>query len=423
MPTHAPRLRSLPWLLTTLAAAALTACGGGSSDPSGSTNPPGGASKFTQKASWSFTLPPAGQALCYDFDAKAGVNCSGTTWDVKLVSGGRSAELFTNSGASGSGAGGAFGGPLVHTWAELQKWNDALIDPSAGAIPATLYAPDAARGVFAGSNTIQSAAFEYDLNGNYLLHPNFKVFLITSNSASTDISGAAGPVFALQLTGYYGGATGTVSGWPSLRWVNLANPGNVRSASVDASKGWVYFDLASASSTSETGNWHIAFNRYNIKLNSGASGSANVAGYLAKTPAGFYGADGKPVLGKFNASTSLADTLADLTGPLSGPRTSSAWVKDAIGSPLSPAFTGSYPNALNFGWYSYYPTDAAAAPAGLVQHQLKANPQAAALVKSGEGNSYARMHLASITYAPATPAYVGAQTWTFEFEVQPAAGR
>ena len=99
------------------------------------------------------------------------------------------------------------------------------------------------------------------------------------------------------------------------------------------------------------------------------------------------------------------------------------WVKDDIGSQLTPAYTGTYPNAMNFGWYTYYPTDAAAAPVGLGQHQLKANPDAATLVKSGEGNSYARMHLTNIAYASATPAYAGAQTWTFEFGIQPAGAR
>ena len=418
--------RPLHYLLTTLAVAALAACGGGggSDDPAPAPTPtPPAASKFTKQATWSFALPAAGQSVCYDFDAPGAANCTGTAWDVKVVSGGRSAELFTNSGASGSGAGGAFGGPFVHTWSELQQWNDALVDPKVGAIPANLYVQDAARGVFGGSNAIQSAAFEYDLNGAHQMHPNFRVFLVTTNSASADISGAAGKVYALQVTGYYGGPTGTASGWPSIRWIDTANPADVRNATVNASEGWVYVDLASGSTTTGAGPWHIAFNRYNVKLNGGASGSGSVAGYLAKTPEGFYGPDGKPVAAKFNATTNLQGTLADLTGPLTGPRAPSAWVKDAVGSQLSPAYTGTYPGALNYGWYRYYPTDAAAATVGLTQHQLQANPDAAALVKSGEGNSYARMHLASIQYAPATPAHSGAQTWTIEFDVQPAPGR
>ena len=408
-------------LFTVIAAAALAACGGGGDGGDTPVTPSTPTNKFTQSATWTFTLPATGQSICYDFDAKAQVaGCSGTAWDVKLVSSGRSADLFTNSGPSGSGTGGAFGSPFTHTWSDLKKWNDALTDPTGGAIPATLYTADTAKSAFTGNNDVQSAAFEYDLTGTHQMHPNFRVFLVTTNSASADISGAAGAVYALQLTGYYGGATGTTSGWPSFRWVNLASPGNVLSDSVDATGGWVYYDLANKAKTTESGNWQIAFNRYNVKINGGASGKGTAAAFLSKTPNGFYGADGKPVVAKFTTASNLNDTLADLTGAQTGPKTASAWVKDSVGSQLSPAYTGTYPNALNFGWYSYFPTDAAAAAVGLGQHQLKANPEAATLIKSGEGKSYARMHLASVNYAAATPAYAGAQTWTIEFDIQPA---
>ena len=206
--------------------------------------------------------------------------------------------------------------------------------------------------------------------------------------------------------------------------MNLANPAVVNTQSVDASQGWVYYDLSTKSVSTEAGTWHIAFNRYNVKLNGGTSGSGTVAGFVSKTPAGFYAADGKtPVVAKFNATTNLADTLPDLTGAQNGPATAAAWVKDEIGSQLNPAYTGTYPNALDFGWYKYYPTDASAAPVGLGQHQLLANPDAATLIKSGEGNSYARMRLSKIAYATATPAYAGSQTWTFEFGIQPANAR
>ena len=182
-------------LLTALAAAALAACGGGGDSPDPVVTPPVTTSKFTQNATWNFTLPAAGSSVCYDFDAKAQAACTGNQWDVKVVSGGRSAELFTNSGPSstdGSGNGGAFGTPFVHTWTDLQKWNDALVDPVGGALPATVYTADTAKSAFSGSNAIQSAAYEYDLNGTHQMHPNFRVFLITTNSASSDISGSAG---------------------------------------------------------------------------------------------------------------------------------------------------------------------------------------------------------------------------------------
>lgn len=438
--------RSIKHLLAVLATATLAACGGGGSDtevPPVIVVPPvvetPAASKFTQTATWTATLPAAGLSVCYDFNAKAEVaGCAGTAWDIKLKSGagGRSAEFSTNSGVSGSGTGGAFGSPFTHTWANLLTWKDALLDPaSTTALPATAYVADASKNVFTGANAIQSAAFEYDLNGTHQLHPNFRVFLIAADATVASSTGStATPVFALQVTGYYGGAGGTTSGYPSFRWIDRSDAGvTVKTAQVNASAGWVYYDLASNAVSTSTGTWHIAFNRYNIMLNGSVWGFGGKAGgFVGATPAGFYAGDGTtPVTAKFNATTNLNDTLATLTGALTGPASASAWVKDAIGSQLAPAYTGSYlgpadpaPTPLNYGWFSYYPTAGLATAAGLAgQHMLKANPDNATLVKSGEGTSYARVRLASISYAPVVaPAapYTGTQTWVIEFGVQPA---
>lgn len=428
------------FLITAVAAATLVACGGGGGDsspstptnpttPTDPTTPTTPSSKFTKTGvKWTFDLPASG-SLCYDFDAGIQTaDCTGTAWDVKVVSGGRTASLYTNSGPSGTGQGAALGTPFTYTWTKLQSYKDATVDPdSKETVPSQAWIADSASGAFSGANAIQSAAFEYDLNGTHQLSPNFRVFLVASNSASADMTGAAGKVFALQVTGYYGGPTGTASGWPSLRWVDVANPGNVMSTPVggiNATGGWVYYDLQNNTTTTESGSWHIAFNRYSVKLNGGTSGSGTVAGFVSKTPAGFYEADGKtPIAAKFNSTSNLNETLADLTGAQTGPATAARWVKDSVGSQLSPAYTGAYPNALNYGWYSYFPTDAAGASAGVTQHMLKANTEAATLVRSGTGNSYARMHLAELKYAAATPAYNGQQTWTIEFDVQPAAAK
>ena len=104
------------FLITAVAAAALAACGGGGGgdsttvtpvDPTPPTTP---TSKFTKTGvKWTFDLPASG-SLCYDFDAAAQTtDCSGTAWDVKVVSGGRTASLYTNSGPSGTGQGAAQG--------------------------------------------------------------------------------------------------------------------------------------------------------------------------------------------------------------------------------------------------------------------------------------------------------------------------
>ncbi|MGH8443778.1 MAG: HmuY family protein, partial [Solimonas sp.] len=184
----------------------------------------------------------------------------------------------------------------------------------------------------------------------------------------------------------------------------------------------VYYDLANgtvvdladtAAATSTA--WQIAFRRFEIKLNGGTSGSGEVAGYMAKQLDGFYDADGNPVKAKFLAATP-DNTLADLTANDYATPSSRAWVSDSQGSVLSPAYTGTYPGALSYGFYSYYPTASGALPA----HRLEANTDEGALLRSGDGKSYARFHLSKIEYA--TPAdATSAQTWTFEFNVQPAA--
>ena len=339
---------------------ALTACGGGGEG--GSTAPvvppttPTEAG-FTESAQWKLVLPAAGMSVCYDFNAKAEVpDCTGTAWDLKVKSGGRNATFWTNSGSSGTGAGGAFGGPFDHSWAELQTWKNATTDPKAGAIPATLFFSDAASGVFTGDNSIASKAFEYGVGGSsdHLLYPNYRTFLITTDSASASTDGTvAAPVFALQITGYYGGAGGTTSGYPSFRWIDRSAPANVRTASVNASTDWVYYDLAAGAESTASGNWHIAFNRYTFKLNGGESGSGKVAGFLAKTPAGFYDVAGKPIAAQFTNAANFASTATDLRAvDLALPASASKWVKDTITSPLQPAYTGAYPSPLNYGWYT-----------------------------------------------------------------------
>ncbi|MFA7667033.1 MAG: HmuY family protein [Burkholderiaceae bacterium] len=413
----------------TLITLALAACGGGGSDgpdQEPDPDPVNPTTRFTGSATWTFTLPSAGSALCYDFDAaQERADCSGNTWDLKVASGGRSATLWTNSGVSGSGNGGAFGGPFDRSWSELSQWTDATVDPVDGPMPSAVYFKDTADGVFTGSNAIGVAAFEYGIDGGHLLHPNYRVFLITSDSRSADTTGTPGaPVFAVQVIGYYGGPSGVASGHPTIRWIDRAAPGNVRTMTVDASQGdaWVHIDLNAGAVVDASAPWHIAFNRYNAKLNGGDSGGGQVAGFVAKTPAGFYDADGAPVTSRFLSATP-ADTLAELTAAdLATPAAAGDWVTDANASSLNPDYRGNWPQSLDYGWYAYHPSSDAAAAAGLqppTAHLLSARPEGAALLRSGEGNSYARFHVVNIRYAdPSNPS--SAQTWTIEFDVQPA---
>lgn len=413
-------------------ALALAACGGGGDDAGNSSNSGnngntgGTTSAFAQSAKWTFALPASGSSVCYDFNAKAEVaNCSGNAWDLKITGSARGTTLWTNSGTSGTGTGGAFGGPFDHTWAELQTWQNATTDPKSGAIPSTLYFKDSASGVFSGTNDITSAVFEYGVGGanDHLLYPNFRTFLITTDSTSANAVGTvSAPVFALQITGYYGGAGGTTSGYPSFRWVDRSDVSQtVRTATVNAASDWVYYDLQAGAVTTASGNWHIAFNRYNFKLNGGTSGTGQVAGFIAKTPAGFYDADGKPVASKFTDTSNLAATQSDLTSVgLATPAAASNWVKDSVSSVLNPTYKTTAQGTMDFGWYIYYPTGAAAAAAGLpaTDHSLGASAANGTLLRGGEGNTYARFHLTKIAYADPVNAS-SQQTWTIEFDVQP----
>ncbi|MNV48486.1 hypothetical protein D3C71_1403930 [compost metagenome] len=306
----------------------------------------------------------------------------------------------------------------------MQAWKNGTTDPVAGAIPATAFAIDSAKGVFTGSNSIASAAFEYGVGGSndHLLYPTYRTFVITSDSSSASTAGIIGaPVFALQLTGYYGGASGTTSGHPSFRWVDRSAPTVERTATVNASgSDWVYYDLAAGAQSSASGTWHIAFNRYNVKLNGGESNPAGkVAGFLGKTPAGFYDTAGTPIAAQFTAANNLAATAADLSASdLALPTSAAGWVKDATASKLQAASTGAFPK-LNYGWFTYYGSAQAATDAGLpVQHVIAANSDNASLLRGGEGNTYARFHLTKVSYATPTVA-TSQQTWTINFDVQP----
>ena len=405
----------------------LTACGGGSGndDPVATTPalaPAPAAGSFTKSATWTATLPAAGQVVCYDFDAAAEVaDCAGTAWDIKLASQGRGASLATNSGPNGSGRGAAFGGPFSHTWTELLTWTSATTDPTSGRpVPSNAYVADSARNAFTGTNSIGSAAFEYSVNNDNRMYPTYRVFLVTSDAANADATGAAVPVYAAQIVGYYGGPGGTTSGHVSLQWIKRTEPGNLRQITVDATSGWAYVDLETGAASTETGNWHLAFNRYNVKTNGGISGSGTVGGFVGSTPAGLYDASGSPITAAFTAATPES-MAAQLTATQATPAAASNWIKDSASSLLAPAYQGTYPQPLDYGWYRYFPTAEAAQAAGLpaVAHLLQANPDRGSLVRSGEGNSYARMRLAEIRYAEPTN-IASPQTWTIEFGVQPA---
>ncbi|WP_430737084.1 HmuY family protein [Psychrobacter sp. VH5] len=399
---------------SSLLALSMTGCGGGSdgsssgnngnSDNDGST-PPASSASFSETATWQVTNLAPDSATCYDFDAKAESSCDGDTWDIKFENQARSVKLWSNSGDSGAGMGGVFG---LIDWSDLSRYTNATLDPDTGRDISLHYNEDRSGGVFTAKPW-----FEYNLQGKHQLYPNNRVYMVTTDSSSdmTD-SSVQQPIYALQITNYYNDAG--KSGYPTIRWINTALPNQVQTQTINATSNddWVYIDLKTGqSSTDKDSTWQIGFKRNDVILNGGDSGSGKIGGYLAATPAGYYDAKDEPVVSQFITDGSAA-TLADLTSTADydKPLSARSWVIDSKGSDLNPAYTGNFPN-LDFGWYTY----------NGMTHQLNAKPldsAQGALIRSAEGNSYARVRLDKINYPDSTA--TTATSWEFKLDIQPA---
>lgn len=145
-----------------------------------------------------------GGDACFDFDNNAIVDCEASNeWDVLVGFSGRDWYLKTNSGPSGPGEGGALG-PLP--WAELSAYTSATIDNATGESLARAYSSDTTGGLFTDKSW-----YAYNLQGAHKLWPNFRVYLIDSDSED-----ASAPVYAMQIINYYGTDGG--SGQPEIRW-------------------------------------------------------------------------------------------------------------------------------------------------------------------------------------------------------------
>ncbi|MGP5504224.1 HmuY family protein [Psychrobacter celer] len=399
---------------SSLLALSMTGCGGGSdgsssgnngnSDNAGST-PPASSASFSETATWQVTNLAPDSATCYDFDAKAESSCDGDTWDIKFENQARSVKLWSNSGDSGAGLGGVFG---LIDWSDLSRYTNATLDPDTGRDISLHYNEDRSGGVFTAKPWL-----EYNLQGNHQLYPNNRVYMVTTNSSSamTD-SSVQQPIYALQIINYYNDAG--KSGYPTIRWIDTALPNQVQTQTINATSNddWVYIDLKTGqSSTDKDSTWQIGFKRNDVILNGGNSGSGKIGGYLAATPAGYYEAKDEPIVSQFITDGSAA-TLADLTSTADydKPLSARSWVIDSKGSDLNPAYTGSFPN-LDFGWYTY----------NGMTHQLNAKPldsAQGALIRSAEGNSYARVRLDKINYPDSTA--TTATSWEFKLDIQPA---
>ena len=385
----------------------------GGSDGNGGVKPPVSSTGFTESATWELTNLAAGTATCYDFDAKAESSCDDNKWDIKYDNTSRQPKLWSNSGDSGAGKGGVFG--LIE-WSDLGRYTNATKDPDTSRDITMHYNEDRSGGIFDAQPW-----FEYNLKGNHQLYPNNRVYMITTNYSDAAVeSSIQQPIYAMQIINYYNN-TGA-SGYPTLRWIDTALPNQVRTQTISAASNddWVYFDLKAGKPTTKEGTWHVGFKRSDVILNGGdsamGSNQGKVGGFLSKTPAGYYsdkeGSDkGKPIASKFITDNSAA-TLTDLTNTAGYAKPTSAhdWIIDKKGSDLNPAYSGTFPN-LDYGWYTY----------NGATHQLNAKPidkAKGALIRSAEGNSYARVRLDKINY-PDNKATT-ASSWEFKFDIQPA---
>ena len=380
--------------------------GGNNNNGGGSTPPPATSdASFSQTATWEVTDFSENATSCYDFDAQAASDCSGNNWDIKLENQPRGIKLWSNSGDSGAGVGGVFG---LMDWSDLAKYNNATQDPDTGRDITMHYNEDRSGGIFD-----EQPWHEYNLQGRHQLYPNNRVYLITNDSSDAAVeSSVLQPIYAMQIINYYNDSG--ASGYPTVRWIDTALPNKIRTQTINASNNdnWVYFDLATGQSTTNKNSvWQVGFKRNSVILNGGDSGTSKVGGFLAATPAGYYDAKGELIGSKFLTDGSAA-TLADLSNTTSynKPASARSWVIDRQGSDLNPAYTGNFPN-LDFGWYTYNGTT----------HQLNAktiDKAQGALIRSAQGNSYARVRLDKINYADAittTPI-----SWVFNIDIQPA---
>lgn len=405
-PTFTPQRLAIAFSVSVLSLA-LAGCGsdsdGGSSSNGGGVTPPPATMTFSQSATWAIDSTQPG-ANCYDFDVQKEVSCEGTTWDIKFDNQSRSVQLWSNSGTSRQGKGGVFG---LLDWSNLSQYTNATTDPETKRDISSHYLADSSAGVFS-----EQPWYEYNLQEKHQLYPNNRVYLVTTDNSDVSTESQVNkPVYALQVINYYNDS-GT-AGYPTLRWIDTALPTQVKTQTFDASsyEQWVYINLATGKTTTKDGDWQVGINRMNMVLNGGDSGSAKVGGYVAKTPAGYYNEKGEPITSQFIKDNAAA-TLADLTDVSSYAISKDGvpWVKDIYGSDLNPGYTGNYPT-LDYGWYTY----------DGMTHKLSAKPEASAkgaLIRSAEGNSYARIRLDEIVYAnPNVPA---ATQWVYKLDIQPA---
>lgn len=165
-----------------------------------------GQSAFSTTAITSaLSLPLAGGAKCYDFDAAAEADCAGAAWDIKAEydATARLYHLWTNGGVSTTtgGKGRAFGNIAS---SDIAGYADGTHEPG-GTDISGFYTTDKAGGVFEDKSW-----YAYSLQNDHKLYSNYRVYALDTGAAK----------HKLQILSYYD--AGGTSGWITLRHAPVA---------------------------------------------------------------------------------------------------------------------------------------------------------------------------------------------------------
>lgn len=138
--------------------------------------------------------------------------------------------------------------------------------------------------------------------------------------------------------------------------------------------------------------WHLAFKRDSIQMNSGAIGGGNVKGAVLNPQDQFYDANGEP---KITLLKQAADNKSEEAAVYADYAEPDTW------------YGGEVTNRFGDKWYTYDRTT----------HSVVEDSSVGWLVRSAEGNSYARMRVEQLKFDPKPSATDN--SFRIRFDVQP----
>lgn len=147
-----------------------------------------------------------------------------------------------------------------------------------------------------------------------------------------------------------------------------------------------------AKEAQDSADWHLSFQRDGIQVNSGALGAGNLAGAVAEPQDKFYDASGNPNFSLLKAAS---------------PDTEEAALLAAYPEPKE-WYGGEITNRFGDKWYEY----------DVTTHSVVGVSSLGWLVRSAEGDSYARMRVEKLKFDPKPTATDN--SFIIKFDVQPA---